>query len=117
MRQDALIAESLLGPFNDDDNGDNGIEEDEDEENEEDGRKSRHRSSSSLLSSLEYLCHTSSDVDINLDGSINAYNARKGDDHNNAGKGDDHSKSSPTLKQQVIAAIMQRVKQLGNHYV
>ena len=116
MRQDALIAESLLGPFNDDDdNGDDGIEKDEDEE--KNGRNSRYRSpSSSLLSSLEYLCHTSSDVDINLDGSINAYNARKGDDHN-AGKGDDNSKSSPTLKQQVIAAIMQRVKQLGNHYV
>ena len=51
-----------LGPFNDDDdNGDDGIEEEEDL-----GRKSRHRSSS-LLSSVEYLCHTSSDVDINID--------------------------------------------------
>ena len=50
IRQDALIAESLLGPFNDDDdNCNDGIEEEEDV-----GRKSRHRSSS-LLSSVEYI--------------------------------------------------------------
>jgi hypothetical protein len=72
MEQDVLIAESLLGPFNDDDdNGDDGIEEEEDV-----GRKSRHRSSS-LLSSLEYLCHTSSDIDINIDGFCPFYSVIK----------------------------------------
>ena len=37
------------------------------EEEEDVDRESRHRSSSPL-SSLEYLCQMSSDVDINMDG-------------------------------------------------